>query len=76
MFLDLKVKNLSTLFIDVCVWFYTSVNPFVIHEWDHPYITSAKGLTGWVGSEKWHFYLMFSTIYADLGKKKFKNVLM
>ena len=26
----------------------------------------SKG-TGWVGSEKWQFLLMFSTIYADVG---------
>ena len=26
----------------------------------------SKG-TGWVGSEKWHFLLTFSTIYADVG---------
>ena len=46
---------------------------------DRPYITSAKGLTGWVGSEKWQLFLMFSTtIYADVGwvgQKQFKNVL-
>jgi hypothetical protein len=45
---------------------------------DHPFITSAKRLGGWVGSEKWLFLLMFSTIYADkgwVGQKKFKNVL-
>ena len=26
----------------------------------------SKG-TGWVGSEKWQFLMMFSTIYADVG---------
>ena len=37
----------------------------------------SKG-TGWVGSEKWQFLLMFSTIYADVGwvgQKKSRNVL-
>ena len=32
---------------------------------DHPYITPAKGLSGWVG-EKWQFLLTFSTINADV----------
>ena len=31
-----------------------------------PRNTSAKGLGGW-GSEKCQFFLMFSTIYADVG---------
>ena len=31
----------------------------------HPYITSG---TGWVGSEKWHLLLTFSTIYAGVGR--------
>ena len=43
---------------------------------DHPYITRAKGLNGWVGS---NFLLpMFSSFYACLGlvsQKKSKNVL-
>ena len=39
-------------------------------------ITSAKR---WVGSEKWQFLLIFSTIYADVGgwvgPEKAKNIL-
>ena len=31
---------------------------------DHPYITSAKGLEGWVGSEKLQFWLTFSTVFT------------
>ena len=34
---------------------------------DHPYITSAKGLGVWVGSEKSQFLLTFNSINADAG---------
>ena len=46
---------------------------WAVHMSCHPTMTKGPFLfygskgTGWVGSEKWHFLLTFSTIYADVG---------
>ena len=45
--------------------FYNKVLRWSIFR-DHPYITSAKGLSGW-GQKNDKFLLTFSTIYAEVG---------